>query len=60
MRSYPKTSLYPNEIAQLNKSGQFIETVLQLLTADPASNTERITSFGDISFSLASQRLKLR
>jgi len=32
----------------------FIETVLQLFTADPASNTENITSFGDISFSIAS------
>jgi hypothetical protein len=31
--------LSPIEIAQLNKPGQFIETVLQLLTAGPANNT---------------------
>ena len=29
---------FPNEIALLKKPGPFIETVLQFLTTDPASN----------------------
>ncbi|KJR45669.1 hypothetical protein UF75_3959 [Desulfosporosinus sp. I2] len=51
--------LFSTEIAQLNKLVKFIETVLQLLTTDPASNIESITSFGDLSFSIVSMLLKL-
>jgi hypothetical protein len=50
---------FANEIAQLNKSGLFIETVLQLLTASPANSTEYTIRFGSVSFSIASSLLKL-
>jgi len=49
---------FPNEIAH-SINWEFIETVLQLLTVDPANNTENIIHFGDISFFLASLLLKL-
>jgi len=53
-RKYLKPLPSQNEIALLNKLGEFIETVLQLLTADPAYSTENTIHFGDISFSPAS------